>query len=185
MRSWPPCWNWEIRKKNVLIRMLIIEIRTAQTNILGNFELLPNVALSILSPKCNCVFKAQIFMEPHTLCMLYFPGTRRMSRSASCWNGKSFQTQSDLKSQKALKGEGETWDIFLGDTETFTKLEALFELKMMTFNEHWNSSLTTGRKETGLMAEIGVLSMMVEFPAQRSNNDGTNLGWAWVTWVPG
>lgn len=64
----------------------------------------------------------------------------------------------------------------MGDTETFTKLEVLFELKMMTFSEHCNSSLTTGKKETGLMAEIGVLSMMVEFPAQRSNNDGTNLG---------
>lgn len=85
-------------------------------------------------------------MEPHALWMLYFPVTRRMSCSVSCWNGKLLQTEFYLKNLKLLNGKAKEklGTYFGGGTRTFTKLETLFELKIMKFSEHWLSILTTG-----------------------------------------
>ena len=124
-----------------------------QTNILGNFELLPNVALSILSPKCNCVFKGSDLAEDSyimyaalprdtadvTLCILLKWGNHL--RQSLTW--QSIKTQKKKRGKKNKQNLGPTF----WDSETFSNSEALFWVKKYEINinnyECWNSTLTT------------------------------------------
>lgn len=111
-----------------------------QTNILGNFELLPNVALSILSPKCNCVFKGSDLAEDSYIMYAALPrdtdGGCHALHPAEM--GKSFETEFDLtkyqNSKKKRKKTKQNLGPTFWDSETFSNNEALFWVKKYETN---------------------------------------------------
>ena len=107
-----------------------------QTNILGNFELLPNVALSILSPKCNCVFKGSDLAEDSYIMYAALP--RDTADVTLCillkWENHLRQslTWQSIKTQKRRgKKTKQNLGPILWDSETFSNSEALCWVKNM------------------------------------------------------